>query len=81
MILPQGFIKDKINIIERFINAFYNNIRHKVQLFILWRREPRSAKSQEQSNLYNLRVFIEYHLSNPDIEEKLKLEGIIQFLS
>ncbi len=81
IILPQGFIKKKINIIERFISAFYYTTEHTVQLFILWRREPRSEKSQEQSNLFNLRIFIEYHLKNSDIEEKLKLEGILQFLS
>ena len=79
--LPPGFIKQKINIIERFIKAFYYTTEHQVQLFILWRREPRSANSQEQSNLYNLRLFIEYHLNNSDIEAKLKLEGIIQFFS
>ena len=81
IILPQGFIKNKISLIERFIIAFYYTTEHTVQLFILWRREPRSAKSQEQSNLYNLRIFIEYHLENSEIEDKLKLEGIIQFLS
>jgi hypothetical protein len=81
IILPQGFIKKKINIIERFINAFYNTTKHTVKLFILWRREPRSEKSQEQSNLYNLRIFIEYRLKNSSIEEKLKIEGIIHFLS
>ncbi len=81
IILPQGFIKNKINIIERFISAFYYTTKHTVQLFILWRREPRSEKSQEQSNLFNLRIFVEFHLKNSEVEDKLKLEGILQFLS
>ncbi len=34
--LPKGFIKNKINIVERFINAFYSMKDREVQLFILW---------------------------------------------
>ena len=81
IVLPRGFIKDKINIVERFINAFYYKNEHRVQLFVMWRREPRSENLEEQSNLFNLRFFIKYNLRNFDINAELELKGIIQFLS
>ena len=81
VILPEGYIKTKINIIERFISAFYYKTPHTVKLIILWKREPRSEQSQEQSILFNIRVFIQFELKNHDIEEKLKLEGVLQFLA
>ncbi len=79
--LPRGFIKNKINIVERFINAFYSMKDREVQLFILWRREPRSEKSQEQSNLFNLRVIVRYCFEGSNTDEELKLKGILQFLA
>ncbi|MFX1575310.1 MAG: ATP-binding protein [Promethearchaeota archaeon] len=79
--LPKGFIKNKINIVERFINAFYGMKDREVQLYILWRREPRSEKSQEQSNLFNLRVLVRYYFEGSNTDEELKLKGIIQFLA
>ena len=81
MVLPMGYIKNKINIIERFINAFYYKTEHSVQLIVLWRREPRSERSQEQSNLFNIRVFIKCDLNNSNVEDRLKLEGIMEFLA
>ena len=81
VILPPGFIKKKINIIERFIKAFYYINDCTVRLIILWQRESRSEASEEQSNLIHLRVFIEYNLKNSKVEDKLKLEGIFQFFS
>lgn len=81
IILPMGYIKNKINIIERFISAFYHKANHTTELIILWQREPRSEKSQEQSNLFNIRVFIKCDLNNSSVEDRLKLEGIIQFLA
>ena len=79
--LPMGYIKKKINIIERFISAFYHKANHTTALIILWQREPRSEKSQEQSNLFNIRVFIKCDLNNSTAEERLKTEGILQFFS
>ena len=81
IVLPMGYIKNKINIIERFISAFYHKTAHTTQLIILWQREPRSEMSQEQSNLFNIRVFIKYDLNYSNVEERVKLEGEIQFLS
>ena len=81
IILPMGYIKNKINIIERFISAFYHKTSHTSQLIILWQREPRTEKSQEQSNLFNIRVFIKCDLNNSNVEDRLKLEGTIQFLA
>ena len=81
IVLPMGYIKNKINIIERYISAFYQKTAHTTQLIILWQREPRSEMSQEQSNLFNIRVFIKSDLDNSNVEEKAKLEGEIQFLS
>ncbi|MFW9872613.1 MAG: ATP-binding protein, partial [Candidatus Thorarchaeota archaeon] len=81
LFLPKGYIKNKINIIERFISAFYYTKDQIIRTLILWKREPRSEESMEQSNVFNLRVFIEYNPENLDIKDKLKLEGILQFLS
>jgi len=81
IILPMGYIKNKINIVERFISAFYHKTTHTTQLIILWQREPRSEKSQEQSNLFNIRVFIKCDVNNSDLEDRVKLEGEIQFIS
>ncbi|MFX1570118.1 MAG: ATP-binding protein [Promethearchaeota archaeon] len=81
IVLPMGYIKNKINIIERYISAFYHKTAHTTQLIILWQREPRSEMSQEQSKLFNIRVFIKSDLDNSNVEEKAKLEGEIQFLS
>ncbi|MFW9970807.1 MAG: ATP-binding protein [Candidatus Odinarchaeota archaeon] len=81
IILPMGYIKNKINIIERFISAFYHKTDQPTQLIIFWQREPRSEKSQEQSNLFNIRGFIKCDLSNSSEDDKLKFEGIIQFLA
>jgi hypothetical protein len=79
--LPKGFIKNKINIVERFISAFYRMKDWEGQLFIMWRREPRSEKSQEQSNLFNIRVFVRYCFEGSNTEEELRLKGILQFLA
>jgi len=81
IILPIGFITGKINILERFINAFYYKNDHEVELFLMWRREPRSKQLEEQSNLFNLRIFVRYDSKNIDLEDELELKGIIQFLS
>jgi len=81
IILHMGYIKNKINIVERFISAFYPKTIHTTQLIILWQREPRSEKSQEQSNLFNIRVFIKCDVNNSDLEDRVKLEGEIQFIS
>ena len=81
IVLPMGYIKNKINIIERFINAFYHRTDQPTQLIIFWQREPRSEKSQEQSNLFNIRVFVKCDLNNSNEDDILKLEGTIQFLA
>ncbi len=81
IILPMGYTKTKINLVERFIKAFYFKTGHTVQLIILWQREPYSEKTKEQSNLFNIRVFIKYDLNNSNVKDKLRLEGIIQFLA
>ncbi len=81
IVLPMGYTKNKISLVERFIKAFYFKTGHKVQLIILWQREPYSEKTHEQSNLFNIRVFIKYNLNNLNVRDKLKLEGIIEFLA
>ncbi|MHA2399009.1 MAG: helicase HerA domain-containing protein, partial [Promethearchaeota archaeon] len=81
IVLPNGFIKSKISIVERLINAFYYLKDHKVHLFLLWRREPSAENSEERSNLFNIRIFVEYYKENPSQKEKPKLEGILDFLA
>ena len=81
IILPVGFLTSKINVIERFIKAFYYLKDHFVQLFILWQEEPRISESQERLNSYNLKFFLNYELNNSDIKEHSNLKGILKFLS
>ena len=40
IVLPEGIIRRKINIFERFIDAFYFDKKNKVDLLILWQRNP-----------------------------------------
>ena len=81
IVLPNGFIKSKIRIVERLINAFFYLKDHKVHLYLLWRREPTVESSEEGPNLLNVRIFVEYCKENLTQEEKLKLEGILEFLA
>ncbi len=81
IILPIGYVKNRINIIERFISGFYYKTNNTIQLIILWRREPRLEKSEEQSNLYNIRIFVKYKLENSNLKDEIELKGILKFFA
>ncbi len=81
IILPVGLLTSKINVIERFMKAFYYLKDHFVQLFILWQEEPRISESQERLNSYNLKFFLNYELKNSNVQEHSNLKGILKFLS
>ncbi len=81
IILPEDIPKNKINIIERFINSFYFNTSHEVSLYILWTRNPlkNNLVSPEENN-YSIRIFLRYANVEMDFEEQTKFEGILDFL-
>ncbi len=81
IILPEGLITHKINVIERFINAFYYKNSQSVKLILLWQRQKRPKNNPEGSNTYKLRIFITYELVNLNNKNCLKLKGILNFLS
>jgi len=81
IILPEGLITHKINVIERFINAFYYKNSQSVKLILLWQRQKRPKNNPEGSNTYKLRIFITYDSNNLDNKKHLKLKGILNFLS
>jgi len=80
IILPIGLITTKVNIIERFVKAFYYMNKYLVQLFILWQEEQRLNENQERSNRYNLRILLNYELKDLDIRQESELKGILKFL-
>ncbi|MBA7689989.1 hypothetical protein ES703_98508 [subsurface metagenome] len=81
IILPEGLITHKINVIERFINAFYYKNSQSIKLILLWQRQKRPKNNPEGSNTYKLRIFITYELGNLNNKNHLKLKGILNFLS
>ena len=78
--LPVGLIPNKVNIIERFIKAFYYTNTTIIQLHILWQEEPRIYEHHERSNSYNLRIFINYHKTNLSSKKQIEIKGILKFL-
>lgn len=81
IVLPEGLITSKINVIDRFVSAFYYKNSQSVRLILLWQRKIRPKNNPEGSNMYKLRIFITYDLSNLDNKNHLKLKGILDFLS
>ena len=55
--LPPPLIRNKINIIERFINSFYYNEENPVQLIIIWQRIP-LEENKINPQVYYFRIFI-----------------------
>jgi len=71
IILPEGIIIRKINIIERFIDAFYFDRQHKAELIILWQRNPidEDTVNPESAN-YSVRLFLSYDVSHSIYERR-----------
>ncbi len=78
--LPEGLIRNKVNILERFINAFYYKNDQTVKLILIWRRDPILGTSQEKSNSYNLRIFVSYTSNRTKTKVNSETKGILQFL-
>ncbi len=82
IILPEGIIPTKINILERFINNFYFNKEHQVKLLILWQRVALEKNRMDpQQPRHFLRVFINYDLETYDNKKFTEFKGILRFLS
>jgi len=78
--LPEGLIRNKVNILERFINAFYYKRDQTVKLFLIWRRDPSLGVSEEKFTTYNLRIFVSYSLNLTNNKRDSDIEGILEFL-
>ena len=81
IILPIGLNRNRVNIIERFINFFYYKNNPSLKFLILWRREAPSENSQEQPNCYYLKIFAIYKIKNLNNIDHAKIKGILRFLS
>ena len=81
IILPEGIIRRKINIVERFIDAFYFDKKNKVDLIILWQRNPIIDKNfAPESANYSVRLFLSYDVEILNLREQQKFLGILRFL-
>ncbi len=82
IVFPGVLYKKKINIIERFINAFYSVRNCKVKLFILWKENPKKMPKAEfgpERSTFRIRIFVNYDTSSLDIMEQKRLKGILRF--
>ncbi|MHA1492151.1 MAG: ATP-binding protein [Promethearchaeota archaeon] len=81
IILPRGIFKQRLNIIERFISAFYYNRRHEVQLILLWKRKSLEKNTIEPiTDIYSLKIFVSHDTKIINKERRLKLKGILRFI-
>jgi hypothetical protein len=78
--LPEGLIENRVNILERFINAFYYKTSHTIKLILIWRRDPILFANKEKSNSYNLRFFVSYSSNQYKTKNNSEIEGILHFL-
>ena len=78
IILPNGFLKYQINILENFVKLFYLYKDLSIKLYLFWKRELNSKN--EFSNLYNVRFFIVYNDELYDDVDFSELIGILRFL-
>ena len=79
IVIPKGLISYRINILDKFVNLFYNKGNTKVHLYLFWRRETPDTLNR-QPDLYNLRTFIGYDIDGLSDNDITKLEGKIQDL-
>ncbi len=81
IVLPEGLLTKKIDILEKFVNIFYLNKHHRVNLYIVWRRNPYKINltTPEESN-YSVRVFVNFNNKFKDMKELSAMEGNLSFL-
>ncbi len=79
--LPGILLKFKVSIIERFIASFYFKQKFDLKFLVFWRRVPLISIGSEQSNLFDVRLFILYNSNNLTLEELSKIRGHIKFLT
>ena len=79
--LPGILLKFKVSIIERFITSFYFKQKFDLKFFVFWRRVTLTSPGSEQSNLFDVRIFVLYNSDNLTLEELSKIRGHIKFLT
>ena len=82
IVLPEGILKTRVNLIEKFTSLFYFIKRLKIKLYFIWRRNPRSVDDNIQYKHFNyfLRIFIQYNKTEINQADLAKLRGNIEFL-
>ncbi len=79
--LPGGVLKNKVNIIERFVSSFYIFRVNKAKLYFLWQEVPKKKDiGKHQMSTYILRVFIKYENDNSNSKELKEFMGVMRFL-
>jgi len=81
IVLPSGLIRNKINIIERFVNFFFYKKKQTLKFIILWRRQSQSKDSEEQNNSYYLKIYAIYDARNLSEKDHLRIFSVLKFLS
>ena len=79
--LPRGLTSKRINIIQKFINAFYHNYEQTIKLYIIWQREHNPKHPDERSLLFHIRIFIAFTLKSENSILFSKLKGMLKFFS
>ena len=55
---PEGRVMKRVNLVEKFVNIFFQKTGFHVQMYMFWQRDLElSSDVKEQSNLFNFRIF------------------------
>ena len=81
IILPTGLTPKRINIIQKFINAFYHNYEQTIKLYIIWQRVHDPKNPDKQSPLFHIRIFIAFNLKSENSILFSRIKGMLKFFS
>lgn len=79
-ILPRGILKRRINIIQKFVNLFYQKFQESMHLLILWQRGEEDSMIDTLSNVYGIKILFYCENINPNTEQYSIVRGMLNFL-
>ncbi len=81
IIIPDGILSYKIDIVERFISSFFFPRRNEVRLYAIWQKlTERSDYLYTGHPKFSFRFFIRYKARNLNENDVVNLKGLLQYL-